>query len=74
MIDMVQKSDTETKLKFLSELDELCATYNLIISSCGCCGSPWICGVGSMFPNVSDYIAHLRKEAKLDEPLVNRNS
>ena len=31
-----------SKREFLKELQALCKDWNVTISGCGCCGSPWI--------------------------------
>jgi len=45
--------------EFLSELHQLYAKHNVIVSSCGCCGSPWLVAP-DQYTTVINAIDHLK--------------
>jgi hypothetical protein len=46
---------------FVGEYRELCLKYNLVISSCGCCNSPWV-KEPDEYESIEHNVQHLKDE------------
>jgi Fe-S oxidoreductase len=50
----------ENEVKFLEEYKVLCLKYGIIVSGCGCCGSPFLSNANE--GEILDNIKHLQDE------------
>lgn len=47
---------------FLDEYKALCLKHSMIVSSCGCCNSPWV-ERSNRIDEIAKHVEHLKKEA-----------
>ena len=64
---MIIKAEAETVRTFLKELRELFTKHNIIITGCGCCGSPFFEDVTDDGDSVDTNIRHLWNETQYCE-------
>lgn len=49
-----------SKQRFLLEYAALCQKHGLVVSSCGCCDSPWVVPVGTGTPSYDPLLEHVK--------------